>query len=226
MWNPSWWVGLADELAAFLLSGCCAGCDAPGTLLCAACTQELIAIPVHSQTPEGIPVVSAFTYESVAARCIRRVKEDGETLLTRPLGTALAVAVGEVALGEGAVGGPAPLMVPMPTGRAAFRRRGYRVPELLMRRAGLPVSRILTQTRRTADQRGLDIAERGRNVSMSMRARHARESQDVLLFDDVVTTGATLDEAARALREAGYRVCGAVTLAATPKHQHFNTNTS
>lgn len=181
--------------------------------------QELEASAVHMRTPEGLPVVAALTYQGVAARCIRRVKEEGETSLARPLGAALA-AVMPTAPADASTS----LLVPVPTGRAAFRRRGYRVPELVMRRAGLQVSRILAQTRRTDDQRELDAAQRSRNVAWSMRARHARGPGDVLLFDDVVTTGATLDESARALTAAGFRVSGAVTLAATPRHRGPEVN--
>lgn len=210
-----------DEIAAFVLSACCAGCDAPGTLLCEMCRDDLLARPVRTSTPEGMPVTAALAFEGVAARCIRRVKEDGATSLARPLGAALAVA------SEGArAEHPRALIVPVPTSRAAFRRRGYRVPELLMRRAGLSVERVLTQTRRTDDQRELDLEGRRRNVMQSMRARHARSAAEVLILDDVVTTGATLDEASRALETAGFRVCGAVTLAATARRTELPGNTS
>ncbi len=168
-----------------------------------------------------MPVVAALTYEGVPARCIRRLKEEGETLLARPLGAALRVAIDEFLPGTGRA-----RLVPVPTSRAAFRRRGYRVPDLLIRRAGLSVSRLLAPTRTTADQRGLDIAERRRNVAQSMRVRHARGGRDILLVDDVITTGATLDEAARALTAAGNRMLGAVTLAATPRHREFTSNAS
>lgn len=215
------WMLLADELAAFVLSGSCAGCDAPGTLLCADCRCELRARPARTTTPEGMPVIAALAFEGVAARCIRRVKEDGETLLARPLGAALADVIGPLCAEH-----PGALLVPVPTGRAAFRRRGYRVPELLMRRAGFIPARVLAQTRRTADQRELDLGQRRRNVSGSMRARHARDARDAILFDDVVTTGATLDEGARALTAAGFRVRGALALAATPRHRELPANTS
>lgn len=208
------WVELTDEIAAFVLSACCAGCDVPGTLLCGDCRSVLIAEPVRSTSPEGMPITAAFPFEGVAARCIRRVKEDGETLLARPLGTALAEAAASSISDH-----PDALLVPVPTGRAAFRRRGYRVPELLMRRAGLAPTRLLRAARRTDDQRDLDLDERRRNVAGSMRARHARGDEEVLIFDDVVTTGSTLDEGARALRAAGFRVCGALALAATPRHR-------
>ena len=219
MGNQTLWRTLGDEVAAFVLSAGCAGCDVLGTLLCASCREALVAVPVHRQTPAGLPVVSALTYEAVAARCIRRLKDEGETTLARPLGAALRVAIDELSAGA-----PAGLLVPVPTSAAAFRRRGYRVPEVLIRRAGREASRLLTMTRATADQRGLDIAERGRNVAHSMRARHARAEENVLLIDDVVTTGATLDEGARALKDAGFHVSGAVTLAATARHQEFTAN--
>ncbi|MGV2983006.1 ComF family protein [Microbacterium sp. AGC85] len=212
---------LVDELAAFVMSGCCAGCDVLGTLLCDECERALLATPTRRATPGGLGVVAALAYEGVAARCIRSLKEDGETVLARPLGSALSVAVDHA---RGSISNLS--FVPVPTGRAAFRRRGYRVPELLIRRAGLPVSRVLKNVRVTADQRGLGIAERERNVVGSMRARHARDAGDVLLIDDVVTTGATLDEAARALTSAGFRVHGAVALAATPRHSRFPGNAS
>lgn len=216
------WSSLLDELAAFAMSGCCAGCDLLGTLLCDECERALVASPVRRETPEGLAVVAALAYEGVVARCIRRLKQEGETLLARPLGTALAAAVSIAAADDAAL----PLLVPVPTSSAAFRRRGYRVPELLIRRAGHPATRLLVSSRTTADQRGLGVDERVRNVSGSMRARHARDAHAVLLIDDVVTTGATLDEAARALTTAGFRVRGAVALAATPRHSGFQGNAS
>lgn len=215
------WTVLADELAAFVLSASCAGCDAPGTLLCDGCRHSLAARPVRTTTPEGMPVTAALAFDGVAARCVRRLKEEGETLLARPLGAALGEIGASVRTDH-----PAALPVPVPTGRGAFRRRGYRVPELLIRHAGQRPARLLTPAQRTEDQRGLDLDERRRNVAGSMRVRRAGQGRDVLVFDDVVTTGATLDEAARALTAAGYRVCGAVALAATPRRWELPGNTS
>lgn len=219
------WSSLIDELAAFALSGCCAGCDLLGTLLCDECGRALVAAPMRRETPGGLPVTAALVYDAVTARCIRRLKEEGETLLARPLGPALGAAL-RSAIADEAYDAERPSLVPVPTSAAAFRRRGYRVPELLIRRAGFQSSRLLASARSTADQRGLGAAERGRNVAGSMRARHARDAYDVIVVDDVVTTGATLDEAARALTTAGFRVRGAVTLAVTPRHSGFKANAS
>ncbi len=83
---------------------------------------------------------------------------------------------------------------------------------------GCEVVPLLVPTRQTGDQRGLDQRQRRRNVSGSLRARDAA-GRRVIILDDVVTTGATLGEAARALRAAGAIVVGAVTIAATPRRR-------
>ncbi|HWS50470.1 MAG TPA: phosphoribosyltransferase family protein [Microbacterium sp.] len=207
------------EIAAFLLAACCAGCDAPGELLCDACVAQLRPSPRVVTTPRGLQVTAALGYEGVAARCIRRLKGEGETLLARPLASAL-----RATLAEAAAAGTA--MVPIPTSRAAFRRRGYRVPELLVRRAGGTPVRLLAPARRTADQRGLSTEERAENVRGSMRMRGGIRPRtiEVVLIDDVVTTGATFDEAARVLAAAGVEVLAAIALAATPLHRRVIDN--
>jgi predicted amidophosphoribosyltransferase len=213
MTRPQRSYDLLAELGGFLLGASCAGCDLPGILLCAACRSSLAPMPVDVTTRRGVAVRAALSFDGVAARCIRRLKGEGETLLARPLGAALAAVLDPVldsARGSGDV-----LVVPVPTTRAAFRRRGYRVPDLLIRRADSRGTRLLRITRSRADQRGLGMAERVQNVHGSMRASPGA-GERVVLVDDVVTTGATFDEATRALTEAGYEVISAVALAATP----------
>ena len=210
------------ELAALILAACCAGCDAPGELLCDRCREHLAPVPRDFTTPGGLNVRAALSYDSVAARCIRRLKGEGETLLARPLGDALAAVLTE-ALAASTVAASR-IAVPVPTSRAAFRRRGYRVPDLLMRRAGVAPQRLLLSARPTADQRGLGARERADNVRGSMRVRARGDGAEVVLVDDVVTTGATFDEAARVLGSAGFRVVAAVALAATPLHRRLIGN--
>lgn len=208
---------IGTELAALILAACCAGCDTPGELLCERCRAQLSPTPSDFTTPGGLRVRAALTYDAVAARCIRRLKGEGETLLARPLGDALA-GVLRAALT------PEAIAVPVPTSRSAFRRRGYRVPDLLMRRAGVAPRRLLLPARPTADQRGLGAQERADNVRGSMRVRARGDGAEVVLVDDVVTTGATFDEAARVLGSAGFRVVAAVALAATPLHRRLIGN--
>lgn len=205
---------IGAEIAALLLSATCAGCDEPGTVLCPRCRQALAPAPLDALTPRGLAVRAALPFEGVASRCIRRLKGEGETLLAGPLGLALAaVLTPEVA--------SVARVIPVPTSRAAFRRRGYRVPELLIRRAGADPRRVLSLVTGTVDQRGLGVRAREQNMRDAMRARGPGEGSAAVIVDDVVTTGATIDEAARALEAGGFRVVTAVALAATPRRAGF-----
>lgn len=213
MWTKPQLLGVGAEIAAFLLAASCAGCDEPGTLLCPRCREALAPTPQIAVTPRGMQVTAALRFEGVAARCIRRLKGEGETLLARPLGAALATVLAPSV-------GAATWVVPVPTTRSAFRRRGYRVPDLLIRRAQSEPQRLLSLASRTVDQRDLGVRAREANVRGALRARR-REGAEAVIVDDVVTTGATLDEASRALRSAGFRVVAAVALAATPRRSGF-----
>jgi predicted amidophosphoribosyltransferase len=144
-------------------------------------------------------------------------KERGRLALGRPLGVALA---GAVALLVG--DGPA-LLCPVPSSRAAVRVRGDDPAWRLARVAAaqLPAARavrLLHPARRTRDQAGLGTAERARNLAGALRADRGPVGP-VLVVDDVVTTGATLVEATRALRAAGHLVVGAAVVAATPRRR-------
>lgn len=200
----------ADALA-LVLPIACAGCGIPDCALCAQCAAAL-APRIAVRRVDGLDVRSGLSFDGVAARVVRALKEDGRTGLARALAPALRAAVSDLVGGEQA--GDV-LLVPIPTSRAAFRRRGFRVVDLIASRAGLRRVRLLRPARTTSDQRGLAREERRRNVAGSLRARDA-SGMRVVIVDDVVTTGATLVEAARALRAAGAHVLGAATVAATP----------
>ncbi|WP_019182253.1 ComF family protein [Microbacterium yannicii] len=208
----------ADALA-LLLPVSCAGCDEPDVDLCERCLLALEPSPIRQvvQAPGGVIAVSSgLPFAGVPARVMRAIKEDGRTGLARALAPALRTAMTELGAAEAVV-------VPLPTSRAAYRRRGYRVPDLISRRAGFRIERLLRQARRTGDQRGLDRAERRRNVDRSLVATGAA-GRKVVVVDDVVTTGASLAEAVRALRAAGADVVGAVTVAATPRRHPTGMN--
>lgn len=124
-------------------------------------------------------------------------------------------------------------LVPVPSAPAASRKRGHDPVRAIaaaaadrLRGLGLPATSIpvLRQARRVADQAGLssalravnlagafEVAPRGTGLLTEVRRRKAV----VVLVDDIVTTGATLAEAARALQLAGAEVPLAVTVAAT-----------
>lgn len=204
---------LADALA-LLLPTSCAGCDDPDIALCERCAAALA--PRVVRRPGEVPVWSGLAFAGVPARVIRALKEDGRTGLARDLACALSAAVAEASASVLASARGNVVLVPVPTSRAAYRRRGYRVVDLVARRAGLRTERLLRTVRASADQRALGAEERRRNVAGVMRSR-AAPGVRVIVLDDVVTTGATLAEAVRALRAAGAEVVGAATIAATAR---------
>lgn len=100
----------------------------------------------------------------------------------------------------------------IPTTRRSFRKRGFNPAREIINRARLPISDGLKFLRQPSDQLGLSATERALNIGRSMRYQGR---QRVMLFDDVLTTGATLAEAHRAIVESGSEVVGIWALSAT-----------
>nr|WP_314223342.1 ComF family protein [Streptomyces sp. DSM 40713] len=202
----------------------CGGCGSARTVLCPQCRAALSgAEPFRVRPvpePPGLPAVhAAARYADEARAALLAHKERGALALARPLGAALAGAVragmGEVGWGEGE--GPQAtgdlLLVPVPSTRAAVRARGHDPARRIalaaageLRRAGVParVAAVLRQRRAVADQSGLGSRQRLDNLvgALTVVPGGARVlgGGPVVLVDDVVTTGASLAEAARAVR--------------------------
>jgi ComF family protein len=107
------------------------------------------------------------------------------------------------------------LIAPVPLHPRRFRQRGYNQSALLAlelgRRLEMPVREdAMQRTRHTAPQVNLGVEERRANVHGAFSARRRLVSgRRVILVDDVLTSGATLEACAKALQEAGAsRVCG------------------
>jgi predicted amidophosphoribosyltransferase len=201
----------ASAALALLLPVACPGCGLQGVALCGSCRLRLHPAP-RRRVVDGLTVWSGLAFDGPCARVLRALKERGRTDLARALGPALREALRAAV--AGAPGGV--VAVAVPTSAAALRRRGYRVPELVARRAGVRTARLLAVARATGDQRALGRDERARNVAGSMRARRGAAGLAVVLIDDVLTTGATLAEARRALEASGARVVAAAVVADTP----------
>lgn len=209
------WGGAASEFADLVLPVDCVGCGSPGRTLCSVCAA-LLEVRPEPRSVRGVGrVVSGVEYDGVARAAVLAFKNAGRTDLAGPLAGALDAAARE-ALEPLA----APIaLVPMPPTRRSAVERGYDPVAVLLRRARLPAVRLLSLQRRPSDQASLARAARLVNAAGSMRAAPAAAGLRVVLIDDVVTTGATLVDAARAVRQAGGSVLGAVTLASTPERR-------
>jgi predicted amidophosphoribosyltransferase len=200
----------------------CGGCGAPSTTWCDTCARTLMVasdepILVTPRLDPGVPVFSLGRYAGVRREAVVAVKERGRADLIPPLSAALATGLTHLSA-WGIVDTPLTL-VPAPTRRSAARRRG-----------GDPVTRMARATQRsgersdttvvaalrmrafTRDSVGLSAAQRQRNIAGRVVLWRPVQGQ-VLLVDDVVTTGATAAESVRVLHAAGARVTAVLAIA-------------
>lgn len=227
------------EACALALPVECAACGAEDEELCAKCRQQ---IRRQTRTPfraEGdaaaligfdgavlLPVTAAGIYRDELAQSILAFKRLGQRRLRGELATALGRAIA-----AGIPAGAPISLVPVPSSPAAYRRRGFNPVWLLLsglhsRLGPFITVRDLLQVRTTArlgrssgagGQKGLGRGDRASRVKNSMAARPLCRAgiagRHFVLVDDVLTTGATLAEAARALNAAGGVVRGGIVLA-------------
>ena len=193
----------------------CAGCGAHDRALCSACRRALTP-EVRLAVGVRLPVYVAARYEGVTQGVILAYKT-GRTPLRSALAPLLAAALARArAVWGGEAAAPLELC-PVPSSRAAFRRRGYDPVRTLLRALDERPGRILHPARPHADQKALSRDSRRQNLRGVYRARGSLAGRRFVLVDDVVTTGATLEAVADALRAAGGEVLGAVAVAATPR---------
>lgn len=151
---------------------------------------------------------SCWEYDGTIAEAIQRAKYRGHLWAARALAVELRpwlhaqLAQIETACGE------QPLLTAVPMHPRDLRRRGYNLAYLLLRQAadGRAIAMVTRKTRRTRAQAGLGRSERVANLRGAFACADDRlAGRSVVVFDDVLTTGATADELARTLRRGGAR---------------------
>lgn len=223
-------MSLLDAVADVFFPPACAACDAvlpaPGAF-CDACRALVLDVgPLTCRRcgepgrfPEdgcercrAVPppfwrAWAPFEHDGAMARAVHRLKYEDRPDLSRPLGRLLAEAARDVLHEMPGV------LVPVPLHPSRFRERKFDQATLLAvalaEVTGRDVQETwLARTRATMRQVGLSDTAREENVAGAFAASDAVRGKDVVLVDDVLTTGATAREAARALLAAGAgRVC-------------------
>lgn len=228
------WLAAAGDL---LLGASCHGCGQPWWGICPGCRDQVASrkpfVTVPDPCPDGFPVtVASSPYDRILRRVINAHKERQALILTRFLAGRLALSV-QGLLANAAY--PAKVskivLVPIPSAARTVRQRGFDATGSMARiaarrlpaRSPMTVQSALTQARPVADQAGLAARARQQNLSGAFRLqRPISAGAAVVLVDDLVTTGSSLTEAARVLREAGIPVIGAATVAATVRLKPSN----
>lgn len=214
----------------------CLVCRAwPARTLCADCTERF-ARPVRRCTTCALPVpagvqhcgaclidpppldacLAAVAYTWPWALCVTRLKFQQDIGLAAALAELLARAPGVTEALQAT-----DWLLPMPLAAERLAERGYNPALLLAQRLHRPACRsdLLLRPRHRPPQRGLTRAQRLRNVrgayAVAAARAHELAGRRVLLLDDVMTTGASLHEAARALRQAGAAQVSALVFART-----------
>lgn len=197
---------------------CAAHCD--HALLCAACAEQLprppasrcavCAVPVAgavcgaclAHPPRYDEVTAAFSYEHPLDALIQAFKYGGNLALATLLGDALGRTAAAAAT-------PRPdLLIPMPLTAQRLRERGFNQALELARRisaaTGIPVAAgICRKVVETRPQAALPWRERAKNVRGAYVCDADLQGRKIAVIDDVMTTGATLNELAKNLKHAG-----------------------
>ena len=192
---------ILQELSQLIFPTRCFGCSMLATSICAACSTEWKA--QHYLTKlDNFNVHSAVLYTPVAAKIILSAKENGLAGADELLIQAIMGVLEKAKLDRQHF-----RLVPIPSSRQSQRRRGrsfiVELTQEISDRTGYSTLDCLSLTGKVADQSGLSRIQRLENVSGAFSMKRAARG-DLILIDDVITTGATLKEAARALNSQGF----------------------
>ncbi|MCL5016445.1 MAG: ComF family protein [Patescibacteria group bacterium] len=151
-----------------------------------------------------------MAYESeTVKRIIHSLKYEGYYLLSRPIAKLMSEYLKSSGLLD-AIGISGFILVPIPLHPSRLKERGYNQSALISRelgaKTGMPVYDVLSRKRKTKEQAEIkDTKERLKNVSgcFILRKNGDVKGKNILLVDDVFTSGATMFEAARVLYRAG-----------------------
>ena len=190
----------------------CFGCRAIGIEVCSKC-RKFWNPHFYVQTIEELKIYSAIRYSPVARSILLGAKENSYAIADELMIDALLNCLHRL---------PSQILckatlIPIPGSKRAIRKRGrdfiFDLTKEVSLRSGVPMVSGIYIERRLLDQSGLSAVDRKRNINGAFAFDKTVQKIDgeILLVDDLVTTGATLLEAKRALNKSGFSVNRAIT---------------
>jgi ComF family protein len=200
----------------------CAGCGRRGDWLCPTCLAAvpLLGAPLRRDDAGALDWLgAAYVFSGAMRRAIHRFKYERERARADHLGALLVPLLRHLPPAVAA-----PHLIPVPLAAARLRERGYNQAAELARvvaaASGLPRDAGLLRTRATRPQVGLDRAARRENVRDAFAwGGTPLPATQLLLIDDVLTTGATAAECAAVLKRAGATWVGLLAVARAVDHR-------
>ena len=213
-------------LESLAFDSSCIICGARESEFCIRCRADWRSSP-QLISGESFPVCSSVPYSETARAIVLSAKENGvkftRNLVVSELCAAIRVLTRESNLVREVN------LVPIPSSRKARARRGFdfisQVTNIVAKELNAESESIrffarpiLSNTKRVVDQSGLTELQRHENLLGAFQvAKRLNSTAPIIIIDDVVTTGSTLREAVRALKERNLTVLGAVTACASQR---------
>jgi ComF family protein len=207
-------MSIIEQFLRFVAPHHCLGCGREGQLLCRACANGLPAVPPrcygcgtprenYHTCPACYPksplyaVMPATVYQDLAKTVVHRLKFERAQAAANDIAAVMAARLPLEGI---------EVITFVPTAPARVRTRGYDqaalIAKALARRTGLPCQALLGRSNNER-QVGKGRTARHQQMAGAFYARHAPAGRHVLLVDDVLTTGATCEAAARVLLAGG-----------------------
>lgn len=187
------WCDDCQQRVIPLMESCCESCGTPlgRSGICEAC---------RDQPPFFNALRSCYAYLEPARQAIHQLKYQRDIGLAEVLAGPMAKLANDLSW-------PVDLVTSVPLSPARIRQRGYNQASMLALPVAISLARpfdpgLLQRKRDTASQVGLSARDRKQNVSGAFAAKSAA-GKTVLVIDDVITTGSTMNACAQALRSAG-----------------------
>lgn len=212
-----------SRLVSFFAPEPCCVCTQGVHPLCASCRSALGPVDERGalwSVVQGIPLCTSTADPEILMAVLRALKDHAQTSLAMVLARIMGGP-----LGAALVAYPnADAVAVIPASSRAWRARGFHPVSLVLRKLGVTAQPALVRARSWSDQRGLDTAARAANMAGAFAATRACSQRSFVLVDDVVTSGATIAEATRAITAGGGHVLCVVALSRVRLRRHAETN--